>query len=302
MRTDRRAERGRVTERSSQPSIGLQGVEWLLLATLLIAFAPAVLSMSDVWSRHDYYSHGYLIPFAALWAASAQRGVLPGLPIEPRPWVGGLLLILCLLLSLVGRLASIVSLEGLALVLSVASAVYFARGAAYLRSLQFSISYLIFMVPIPEPLIIPLIAKLQLFVSGAAIRVVHLFEIPIYRDGNVMHLASGESLFVAEACSGITSILTLVPLAVFLAYFTQPSMPRRVLLVLSVVPLAMLGNLGRVVITIYAAHAYGIEVATGDLLHNWAGILTYVLGCFALLAVGAAIQRFVPVAKPAAAP
>jgi exosortase len=268
---------------------------------LAITFTPAVIAMSEVWSRHDYYAHGYLVPIAALWAASAQRNVLPSLPVDRQPVLGGFLLALCLALSLVGRLASIVSLEGLALVLSVACAVYIARGAAWVRSLGFSISYLIFMVPIPQTLIIPLIAKLQLFVSTGAIGIVHALGLPVIRDGNVMHLSSGESLFVAEACSGITSILTLVPLAVFLAYFTQPALSRRLVLVASVVPLAMLGNLARVVITIYVAHAYGSEVATGDLLHNWAGIATYVLGCLALLAVGRAMTYFIPIA-PAPSP
>lgn len=283
--------RNPLTERSEQPGIGLQGVEWLLLATLVVAFTPAVLAMSEVWSRHDYYSHGYLVPFAALWAATAQRGALPKLPTSRNALRGGALLVLCLALSLVGRLASIVSLEGLALVLSVACAIYIARGAAWVRSLGFSISYLIFMVPIPESWIVPLIARLQLFVSAGAIRIVHALGLPVVRDGNVMHLESGESLFVAEACSGITSILTLVPLAVFLAYFTQKTFTRRAVLVTSVIPLAMLGNLTRVVLTIWVAHVYGSDVATGDLLHNWAGIATYVVGCLALLAVGGAMTR-----------
>jgi exosortase len=286
-----------VSQARNPTRIGLQGVEWLLLSALVMAFAPAVIAMSDVWSRHDYYSHGYLVPFAALWAASAQRNRLPKLPMTREPLRGGILLALCLGLSLIGRLASIVSLEGLALVLGVASAVYIARGAAWLRSLAFSISYLIFMVPIPESLIIPLIAKLQLFVSAGAIRIAHAVSLPVIRDGNVMHLENGESLFVAEACSGITSILTLVPLAVFLAYFTQKTFSRRALLVASVIPLAMLFNLTRVVVTIYVAHTYGSEVATGEWLHNWAGIATYVLGCLGLLAFGSAMTRFIPLDK-----
>lgn len=198
------------------------------------------------------------------------------------------------MLYLVGRLASIVSLQGLALVVCVAGAVYFARGRAWLRSLSFSIFYLIFMVPVPESLIVPFIARLQLFVSGAAIRIVHVMGLPVYRDGNVMHLPGGESLFVAEACSGIMSILTLVPLAVFLAYFTQPNLARRFSLVVAVIPLAMLGNLIRVVGTIYVAQRFGSEIATGDAFHEWAGILTYVLGCFALLAVGGLMTRVLP--------
>ncbi|MBW2388099.1 MAG: exosortase/archaeosortase family protein [Deltaproteobacteria bacterium] len=285
-----------MTERIERSGISLQGIEWLLAIALLAAFVPALIELSHVWSRYEYYSHGYLVPLAALWAATAQRNVLRSLPRE-RSLLGGVLLALSLLLYLAGRLAASVSLEGVALVASVAGAIYFARGLAWVRRLGFSIAYLIFMVPVPENLITPFIAKLQLFVSSAAIRVVHMLDLPVYREGNVMHLPSGDSLFVAEACSGITSILTLVPLAVFLAYFTQPNLPRRLALVAAVIPLAMLGNLTRVVGTIWVAQRFSSEIATADWLHNLAGILTYVLGCLALLAIGGLMTRYVPAKK-----
>ncbi len=276
--------------------IGLSGVEWLLAVALGLAFVPAVIELSEVWSRYDYYSHGYLVPLAALWAASAQRRVLPRLPVE-RSALGGGLLGVGLVLYLFGRLASIISLQGLALVVSVAGAVWLARGRAWLKSLAFAISYLIFMVPVPDNLITPVIARLQLFVSATAIPIVNALGIPVERDGNVMWLPGGESLFVAEACSGITSILTLVPLAVFLAYFTQRTLSRRAALVVTVIPLAMLGNLTRVVVTVWVAHHHSVELATGDLLHNWAGIATYAVGCLALLAVGRLMDRFIPERK-----
>ena len=250
-----------MTERVERAGIALRGSEWLLLIGLATVFVPTLIE---------------------------------------RSLRGGVLLGLSLMLYGVGRLASILSLQGLALVLSVASAVYFARGRAWVRSLGFSIFYLIFMVPVPEVLITPFIAKLQLFVSSAAIGVVHGLGMPVYREGNLMYLPGGDSLFVAEACSGITSILTLVPLAVFLAYFayfTQPNLARRFGLVLAVIPLAVLGNLIRVVDPIYAAQRFGSELATSELFHQWAGILTYVLGCLALLAIGSAITRILPVYK-----
>jgi len=279
----------------SEPAGGIapRPLEWALALALVVVFMPAFSAMSEVWSRFDYYSHGYLVPFAALWAATAQRAVLTTLPIERRP-LGGLALALALLLYAVGIAASIVSLQGIAFIFALASALYLARGGAWLRSFSFSISYLIFMVPIPESWINPLIARLQLFVSASAIEIFHWLSVPIYREGNVMHLPGGESLFVAEACSGITSIVTLVPLAVFLAYFTQRTFLRRLTLVATVVPLAMAGNLLRVVFTVWAARDISVEFATGDLVHSWAGMLTYVLGCLVLLAIGSLMDRFVP--------
>jgi exosortase len=191
-------------------------------------------------------------------------------------------------------MADLLTVHGLALVLSVGSAVYFARGRAWVSSLGFSI-FLIFMVPLPQSWVTPFIARLQTFVSLAVIEILRGFSVSVYREGNVMYLPSGESLFVAEACSGITSIWTLVPLAVFLAYFTERGLSRRLILAAAVIPLAMLGNLLRVILTILAAIYVGVNSATGDAVHTWAVIGTYVLGCLALLAIGSLMKHLFPV-------
>ena len=190
--------------------------------------------------------------------------------------------------------ASVVSLQGIALVAAVAAAVLYLRGGEWLRTLGFSIAYLLFMVPIPHSGIGPLIVKLQLFMSSVGVRLLQLFGVPVFREGNVIELPGGESLFVAEACSGITSIVTLLPLAVILAYYSERSLARRAVLVAAVVPLAMLGNLSRVVVTVLMARSYGVEVATSGFLHESAGLLTYVLGCLALLAIGMLMRLLVP--------
>ena len=84
-----------------------------------------------------------------------------------------------------------------------------------------------------------------------------------------------------------------MPLAVFLGYFTERSNSRRAILVLAVLPLAVAGNLIRVVGTVIAAGYVGVAAAAGP-MHEWAGLLTYALGCMALLAVGGLMRRFWP--------
>ncbi|MBW2698829.1 MAG: archaeosortase/exosortase family protein, partial [Deltaproteobacteria bacterium] len=65
----------------------MRRAEWGLVAGLGAVLVPGWLAMAEVWSRVDYYSHGYLVPLVALWAASAKRFVLPTLPAE-RDWRG----------------------------------------------------------------------------------------------------------------------------------------------------------------------------------------------------------------------
>jgi exosortase len=267
--------------------------EWGWVAGLGLVLLPGWLAMAEVWSHTDYYSHGYLVPLVALWAASAKRFVLPTLAVE-RDGRGLAVLGLALLAYLVGLAVSLVWLTGIGFVAAIAGAVLYLRGVAWLRELSFGIGYLLFMIPIPQAVISPIIVRLQMIVSGAGTAVVGRLGMPVLQSGNVLELPGGEQLFVAEACSGITSLVTLIPLGVFLAYFTERTLWRRALLVATVVPVAMAGNLVRVVATVFAAEQFGAEAAVESALHDWVGIATYVLACVVLLGVGEAMRRLLP--------
>jgi len=270
----------------------MRSSDLLVCAALLATFGPALLALAEVWRSVDYYSHGFLVPLVALGMAMGQREHLARTA-STRDSRGGFVIALAGLVYLGGLALADASLQGVGFVLALAGAVWLLRGPAWLRALAPGIAYLLFMVPVPDVWLTPIIVELQLFVSAAAIAILRGLGFSIFRDGNVIYLPGGESLFVAEACSGITSIVTLFPLAVFLAYFTQRTLARRLILVAAVVPLAMLGNLLRVTATVVAVRHYGIESATGA-LHDSAGLLTYVLGCAALLGIGALLKRFLP--------
>jgi exosortase len=147
------------------------------------------------------------------------------------------------------------------------------------------------MIPLPSGWVTPLIVELQLLVSSAGVAILRSAGVAIYREGNVLTLPGDASLFVAEACSGITSLITLLPIGVFIAYFTESSPWRRAILVAAVVPIALVGNLLRVLLTVLLSIEVSVEFATTGPLHDWAGVATYVIGCLGLLAVGALLRR-----------
>ncbi len=282
---------------------GLAPSEWLLVMALTFVFVPAFSSLSSVWSSVDYLSHGYLVPVVALWAATGKRAVLPRLP-QRRDLRGLGAMAASFALYLGGLAFEWPALQGLAVVLAVAAAVLYLRGPDWLRALAFPIGFLVFMVPVPEPILNPVIVQLQLLVSQSGVWLLQVVGFPVLRVGNVIELPGGVTLFVAEACSGITSVVTLLPLGVFLAYFTERTLARRIVLVASVVPLAMAGNLVRVIATVVAAHEVGSEAATEGAAHEAVGLASYVLGCLALLSVGWLMRVLVPPAaerrRPAA--
>ncbi len=102
-------------------------------------------------------------------------------------------------------------------------------------------------------------------------------------EGNQI-LVPGYTLFVADACSGLKSIVTLVPIACIVAVFLSKGVWRRAAVIASVVPLAMGANIVRVVVTVQLVSYLGTDVAQGW-LHDSFGVATYVAGTLALLGV-----------------
>lgn len=287
-------------DESTAPAPRLAPREWALALLLAAAFAPALFALAGVWSAVDYQSHGFLVPVVSLWVALRERYAWRRLATRPDPR-GLALLAAALLAYLVGIGIASVPLQGLALVAALAGAVLYARGPAWLRRLGFPIGFLIFMVPVPPTWIAPFIVRLQIFVSDASVRILHALGLSITREGNVLGLPGGESLFVAEACSGVTSVITLAPLAVLLAYLSLRSRAARFALVLSVVPLAMAGNLARVLATVFASLRFGARAATEGPPHELLGLLTYAVAVGLMLGVGAALRRSEAPARPARA-
>lgn len=273
--------------------------DWLWIGLLAAVFAPALLALARVWLAYDYYSHGFLVPVVAFWMFRAARAGLPA----PRSDARGLaLLVGAALVYLAGFLLADATLQGLSLVAAVAGVALRRYGPDGLRHVAFPIAFLLFMVPLPQSVLTPIIVGLQLQVSIAAVEVLHALGFTVLREGNVVLLPGDERLFVAEACSGITSIVTLLPLGVVLAWFTEKTALRRGAIVLAVVPLAMLGNLVRVLLTVVAARAYGVERVTSGAVHDVAGVLTFVLACLLLIGFGMLLRRFASGSSGPAAP
>ena len=277
---------GEFSQRQSRLGAG----DWLALALLAVAFGPGLIALEKTWASVEYYSHGYLVPAVAVLLAWREREVLRAIPPARSPL--GLFLLAAVLAGYgLGVAAGLVEVQGVGIVAAVAAAVLWLRGPAWLRVLAFPIAYLIFMVPLPDAWIQPLILQLRLLVTVVAVALLHAFEIPVLREGNVIGLPNGESLFVADACSGVTSLVTLTPLAFLVAELTERSRWKRIVIVLSVVPIALLFNLVRVLGTVVAAQYVGAERATADGLHEVAGVISYAVACLSLLGVGSWLRR-----------
>jgi len=269
----------------------MRRTDLVLVVAVALAFSPALLAMARIWPLHDYTSHGYLVPVIAAWMFAAKRRALGA----PRRDARGLALIgAATLLLAFGFSAGSAAWMGLAFVAAMAGLALRLYGSEGLRQLAFPLGFLLFMIPLPASVLTPIIVRLQLWVSMAAVETLHLLGYSVLREGNVVQLPGDQRLFVDEACSGITSVVTLLPLGALLAYFGEQGWLRRGVLILAAVPIAMFGNWVRVLATVAASERFGVERATQGALHDSAGLITFVLACLLLIAFGALLRRFAP--------
>jgi len=275
--------------------------ELAIVGLLAVAYVPAFLTLARVWSSVDYYSHGFLVPVVAYWMfrKSADGLGTPGR--DPR---GALILGISTLVYALGLIQGAASMQGLAVVIAAAGLATLFWGVRGLRRFAFPVAFLLFMIPLPPSILTPVIVWLQLKVTVASVSLLQAIGYTVLREGNVVLLPGGGSLFVAEACSGITSVVTLLPLGVVLAYFRAPSRLHGLAFIAAVIPVAMIGNLVRVVVTVLAANHFGVERATAGPLHESAGLLTFILECFVLIGL-VPLMRLIPIGRrggPRAAP
>jgi exosortase len=232
------------------------------------------------WATDDNYSHGFFVLPLALYFAWERRDRLARL--APTPGAGGLgLLVVSLAVWLAGLLGAELFLTRVSLVGVLAGAIWFVWGREHLRQLVFPVLFLLLMIPLPAIVFNQIAFPLQLVASRAGEAVISAVGIPVLREGNVLQLPS-RTLEVAEACSGIRSLVSLVMLAIVLGYFTERRLGGRVLIALSAVPIAIIANAARVAGTGIAAEWVSPALAEG-FFHTFSGWLMFVVAFAGLM-------------------
>jgi exosortase len=253
-----------------------------LVATLLTVwvYAPILYFLALQWRDSEDYSHGMLIVPLSMYFAWERRDQLRRAPIVPS-WWGLLPLTLGAITLMVGRLGGELMNMRVSFVLTLIGLVLLLLGRKIFRVLLFPLLFLFLMIPLPESLLNVIAFPLQLVAADLAVKALYLLQIPALREGNIVHLANAQ-LFVAEACSGLRSLLALITLGVVFAYFFHKRLAERLLVVLSAVPIAILVNAFRVALTGILTHRYGESMALG-VIHETQGLFTFALAFLLLL-------------------
>jgi len=226
-------------------------ISWAAIAwfgiLLVAAYFPILVKLVNQWSTDDDVSHGFFVPIVAGYIAWTRRDAL--LRIEWKPvWWGVGLLLWAAVQAYLGLLGAELFLQRTAFLMSLLGLLLVLGGTALVRELLFPLLLLPFMIPLPTVIYNQITFPLQLFASTVAEKSLEILNVPVIRDGNILELAS-QKLSVAEACSGIRSLLSLSFLSQVYAYFFDRKVWMRWVLLIATVPIAIIANSARVTIT-----------------------------------------------------
>jgi exosortase D (VPLPA-CTERM-specific) len=258
-------------------------VALLLLIAWLYAPILAHLFLDWVGPHKDRnFQHGIFVPLFALFVLWQDRERLAA--IRPTPsWVGLPLVVLSMVVLVLGVLGADVFLPRVSLLILLAGLVILFQGWRFFRAVLFPWAFLILMIPIPALIISRVTFPLQLLASKLAAGLLELVGVPVLVEGNQLTLAAMK-LDVAEACSGIRSLLTLVTLAIIYGYLLETRRWVRIVLVLSAVPIAVAANGFRVFGTGLLVQYWDPVKAMG-FFHTFEGWLIFVVALVMLFAL-----------------
>lgn len=241
-------------------------VGWLYFSILLRLVAQ--------WWHDPNFSHGFLVPLFSLFVLWQNRSRLERLP--PRPsWWGVLLVVLALCMLVIGVLGAELFLSRASLLLLIAGLVVYFQGWPCFRAALFPWAFLFLMIPIPAILFNEITFPLQILASKVAAGLLPPLGVPVLREGNIITLPA-MALEVAEACSGIRSLLSLATLAIIYGYLLESRNWIRVLLAVSALPIAVAANSLRIVGTGLLVQYWDPERAQG-FFHLFSGWIIFVV-------------------------
>ena len=275
------------------PATGGNGQRHLVAAVLVTAgmgllYADVLAGLVRQWATDDNYSHGFFVlPLALYFAWERREGLARAVA---RPSVAGVVVVaLSLLVLLAGRLSAELFLTRVSLVGVLVGTVLFVWGRDHFRLLVFPLSFLLLMIPLPAILFNQMAFPLQLAASQAGEAAIALAGIPVLREGNILRLPA-QTLEVAEACSGLRSLISLIMLGMVLGYFTDRRTWARMAITLAAIPIAIIANASRVAGTGIASEWVSPTAAEG-FFHTFSGWLMFVVAFGGLLLVQQVISR-----------
>ena len=264
----------------------LDANKWYVAAYCVViglVYHEIIADMVSDWARDDNYSHGFLVPLVSGYFLWSNRKSILETTVKPAGW--GLVIVLLGVVQLVvGSLATEYFTMRTSMIVITGGTIIYLMGWEPYKRMQLPLLYLFLMVPIPVIIYDSMTMPLKLFVAKVSVKGLVFFGYPVLREGNIIMLPN-ITLEVADACSGLRSLMSLIALSVAFAFLTQRGIWKKWVLIVSALPVAVITNVLRVFVTGILAKHYG-SVAAEGFFHEFAGFMVFFVAMVIMAVIG----------------
>ncbi len=264
-------------------------IKFLILTAVLGAvYYSELYSMVQTWAGKKEYSHGFLVPLISSYIIWTKRQELRNAIVSPE-WKGLAVLMTGVFLYIVGNVAFEPFVRQVSFIVTIIGLIYLLLGKEMLRLLIFPAGYLLFMIPLPYIVMNSIAIRLRLIDATVTFKALHSLGMPIFQDGANLELPN-ISLSVADLCTGILSLVAIMTLSVFYAYMTQRHIVSRLALVFISIPVAVVSNMFRLIMTVWLAYIYG-QRALSSAIHEFHGTANFLINVALLVLAGRLLKK-----------
>ena len=263
----------------------------LALAAALYAYSGMFVRLSQIFSNpQEDMSHGYLVPLFSLYVLWTERKRLREAASSPA-WGGVALLVLSLLLLFFGSRGLQVRIEAVSFILFTIALPWAFWGRRVASICLFPAIFLCFVIPLSTYLDFVTV-HLRLFASSFAVGLLNGFGMEVVRHGTAIESAGAGkfAIDIAEPCSGLRSLFALMSLTAAYSWYAHKTWPRRMALFACSVPIAVLGNVTRIVTICIVAAVCNPDVALG-FYHDYSGYVIFAVAILLMLACSDLVAR-----------
>lgn len=265
----------------------------MVLGGLALLYLPTYWDLSRTIWASDEQGHGPIILAVSLWLLFQLRHALSALEPRPAPVLGSAIFAWGLILYAIGRTQAVLLFEVGSQIAVLASLLLIFKGRHAVRLAWFPLFFLLFMIPLPSPLVVAVTTPLKAAVSYVAEFLMYHAGYPIARSGVILHVGHYQ-LLVADACAGLNSMFTLEALGLlYMNLMGYTSASRNLTLAVLIIPIAFIANVIRVMILILVTYHFGDEAGQG-FVHGFAGMVLFIAGLMLMLATDKLLGVFMP--------
>lgn len=260
----------------------------IIAGLVIYLYYPELLTTVQSWSSGYQYSHGYLIPLVSGYLIWRRRHDLRSSLVEP-DMLGLFILVPGILLLIIGYAGYEPFIKRYSLIITMIGLVYFLLGKKITKMLLFPIGYLILMLPVPFIFFKSLAANLRTINIKAAYAITEVLGVPIIQEGATLCLPNA-TLQVIDWCTGIQSLIAMMAISLLYVYLTRMTLTGKIVLVFLSIPLAVAGNIFRILVNIFLAYFFGDKVL-GGIIHHFQGMINFSFTLLLLIIVSFLIKR-----------